>query len=113
MPRHFLFLLVFCFVAPQGHADGGVVEVDAVGDLHVTPLAGRTVFVQGVDVPATSLAVNERLRALEAVLQIPNGPPATSGLPPMDRAARIEHDSLGNLLLIPATSSQKKKKNTK
>ncbi len=86
---------------------GGVVRVDGNGDLSVTPLAGRAVLVQGVDVSAASVAVDRRLRALEAALQLEPGPVPVQPLTAHGaaNAPRIGHDPLGNLLLIPAPSN--------
>lgn len=103
-------LLVFCLAARLVDSDFGIdvgmLAIDSNGDLSVTPPAGRTVLVQGVDVPASLRTVDERLRALEMALQIESAPapaPPTS-LPAAGSAPHISQDHLGNMLLIPAPS---------
>ncbi len=99
-------LLALSLVARHVHADGGVVAVDDSGDLSVTPLLGRAVFVQGVDVMARVAAANGQLRALAATLGIvanltstPPADPTVTGKGPW-----VGLDPQGNLLLVPASS---------
>jgi hypothetical protein len=86
-------------------AAGGGVEAAINGDLVVSPAEGRTVLVQGIDVPAALNAAVQRLRALEyslrisqAVANVPAGTLQTSPVP------RVGQDLLGNILLLPAPS---------
>ncbi len=113
MLRPLLLLAISLLVAAQHASDGaGTVAVDGNGDLSVTPLAGRTVLVQGVDLPATLLAVGRRLRALEIMLLIEaaggNSAPAADS-PAAKRVPWVGLDPLGNLLLVPAPSQKQKR----
>ncbi len=90
---------------------GGVVVVDSNGDLSVVPLAGRTVIVNGVDVPRALVSVDGRLRALETALRIEPvpAPVPTAGPSAANSAPRIGLDPLGNLLLVPGPSTRTSK----
>lgn len=86
-----------------------MVVVDASGNLVVTPAAGCTVFVQGMDVPAAVVSVNARIQALATTLQVTvngaalapeAGPTAASAAAPW-----VGLDPQGNMLLLPPPSS--------
>jgi hypothetical protein len=107
-----LLLALLSCAAGRVRAVGAAGAVDAVtadgsGNLLLTPPAGRAVLVQGVDVPASLAAADQRLRALETALKIevvrfparPTGPASAV-------AARIGQDLLGNLLLNPAPGTK-------
>jgi hypothetical protein len=98
-------VLLLCAVAQR--VSGGMVAVDEESDLLVTPAAGRSVLVQGMDVPAVLKAVDSRLGALEQLLGILVGPVAPAGPSATSPVPRVGLDALGNLHLIPASSKKK------
>jgi hypothetical protein len=104
----FFMMTVLCCRAAVAGAGVGMVAVDENGDLSIAPLARGAVLVQGVDVPASLVAIHGRLRALETGLQIAAGPMPASPARPLatDGVPRVGQDPLGNLLLIPATSTK-------
>jgi hypothetical protein len=101
-------LCVFACLLLCADAQSSGFAVGANGDLSVTPLAGRSVLVQGVDVPTEVMLLHGRLRALETALRIPAVEPIPSGPSVAGKVPRVGQDSLGNLLLIPAPSNNKK-----
>ncbi len=67
-----LLLFFLCLLAADvGAPAAPAVYVNTIGDLVLSPLPLRTVFIGGVDVPATTAALGVRLAQLEALFGQP------------------------------------------